>query len=325
MPRGARLDAPGTLHHVMVRGIEGMAIVQDDEDRKRFVDRLGLVATVTGTSIYAWSLMSNHAHLLLRSGATGLSNFMSKLLTGYASDYNRRHKRHGHLFQNRYKSIVCEEEPYFLRLVSYIHLNPLRAGLVRSMEELGGYRWSGHAVVLNRIRHEWQERGAVLEYFGKRDSAARQAYLEFVVSESGLGSQPELTGGGLIRSIGGWSEVKSLRKRGEKQFSDERILGSGDFVKDILEEVGSGTKEQVPAVSMAEDARERVALLCKERGVSEQALLAGSRTHKCSAIRKELAREFVEKSGMSYAGAARLLGISASAVNQILMRERAAL
>jgi REP element-mobilizing transposase RayT len=321
MPRGARLDAPGTLHHAMVRGIEGMAIVQDDEDRKRFVDRLGVVATVTGTSIYAWSLMSNHAHLLLRSGATGLSNFMSKLLTGYASDYNRRHKRHGHLFQNRYKSIVCEEEPYFLRLVSYIHLNPLRAGLVRSMEELDGYRWSGHAVVLNRIRHEWQDRGGVLEYFGKRDSVARQAYLEFVVSESGLGSQPELTGGGLIRSIGGWSEVKSLRKRGEKQFSDERILGSADFVKGILEEVGSGTKEQVPAVSMAEDARERVALLCKERGVPEQALLAGSRTHKCSAIRKELALEFVEKSGMSYAGAARLLGISASAVNQILMRE----
>jgi hypothetical protein len=83
----------------------------------------------------------------------------------------------------------------------------------------------------------------------------------------------------------------------------------------------NGAKERVPAVSIAEDARERVALLCKERGVSEQALLAGSRTHKCSAIRKQLAREFVEKSGMSYAGAARLLGISASAVNQILMRE----
>jgi REP element-mobilizing transposase RayT len=157
MPRGARLDAPGTLHHVMVRGIEGMAIVQDDADRQRFVDRLGLVAGATGTTVYAWSLMSNHAHLLLRSGASGLSTFMRKLLTGYATTYNRRHRRHGHLFQNRYKSIVCEEEPYFLRLVSYIHLNPLRAGLVGSMEELDRYPWSGHAVLLNRIRHEWQK------------------------------------------------------------------------------------------------------------------------------------------------------------------------
>lgn len=320
MPRGARLDAPGTLHHVMVRGIEGMAIVTDDDDRQRFVDRLGLVASATGTTIYAWSLMSNHAHLLLRSGASGLSTFMRKLLTGYATTYNRRHRRHGHLFQNRYKSIVCEEEPYFLRLVSYIHLNPLRAGLVGSMEELDRYPWSGHAVLLNRTRHEWQNRDAVLEYFGKRDSSARQAYREFVASESGLGRQPELTGGGLIRSIGGWSEVKSLRKRQEKQFSDERILGSGEFVKEILDEVESGRKEQVPAVSTEQEAREQVAQLCKENGVSQQALQGGSRNRTCSAIRKQLARAFVEELGMSYAGAARLLGISASGINQILLR-----
>ena len=321
MPRGARLDAPGTLHHVMVRGIEGMNIVEDDEDREYFVTRLGLVATATGTSLYAWALMSNHAHMLLRSGAAGLSTFMRKLLTGYASYFNRRHKRHGHLFQNRYKSIICEEEPYFLRLVSYIHLNPLRAGLVGNIEELERYRWSGHAVVLNRIRHEWQNRDAVLEYFGKRDSSARQAYREFVASESGLGRQPELTGGGLIRSIGGWSEVKSLRKRGEKQFSDERILGSGEFVKEILDEVDDGRKEQFPAVPMEQEARERLELLCREKGVSKQALQAGSRTRQCSAIRKQLAGEYVGELGMTYAGAARLLGISASAVNQILMLE----
>jgi len=322
MPRGARLDAPGTLHHVMVRGIEGMNIVEGDEDREYFVTRLGLVATATGTSLYAWALMSNHAHMLLRSGAAGLSTFMRKLLTGYASYFNRRHKRHGHLFQNRYKSIVCEEEPYFLRLVSYIHLNPLRAGLVGSLEELELYRWSGHAVVLNRIRHEWQNRDAVLEYFGKRDSSARQAYREFVASESGLGRQPELTGGGLIRSIGGWSEVKSLRKRGEKQFSDERILGSGEFVKEILEEVEEGRKEQFPAVPMEQEAMERLECLCREKGVSKQALQAGSRTRQCSAVRKQLAGEYVGELGMTYAGAARVLGISASAVNQIMISYR---
>lgn len=94
---------------------------------------------------------------------------MRKLLSGYATGYNRRHKCHGHLFQNRYKSIVCEEEPYFLRLVSYIHLNPLRAGLAESLEELERYPWSGHAVVMNWIRHEWQDPNSVLGYFGKRD------------------------------------------------------------------------------------------------------------------------------------------------------------
>ncbi len=128
MPRQARLDAPGTLHHVIVRGIGKRGIVDDRKDRGNFVSRMGEIASDTGTEIYAWALMTNHAHILLRSGTFGLSRYMRRLLTGYAISYNLRHHRHGHLFQNRYKSIVCEEETYFLELVRYIHLNPLRAG-----------------------------------------------------------------------------------------------------------------------------------------------------------------------------------------------------
>lgn len=320
MPRGPRLDAPGTLHHVMVRGIEGNSIVADEEDRRFFVSRMGMTASATGTSIYAWALMTNHAHILLKSGTVGLSTFMRKLLTGYATGYNRRHKRHGHLFQNRYKSIVCEEEPYFLRLVSYIHLNPLRAGLVSSLEELERYPWSGHAVVMNRIRHEWQDRSYVLGYFGDRESASRKAYYEFVAEESGRGSQPELTGGGLIRSTGGWSEVKSLRKRQQKQFSDERILGSGEFVKEILGEVSDEVKERLPAAAMEENAREQLVEACEHAGISLQALQGGSRKRECSELRKQLAQQYVLELGMTYAGAARLLGVSAAAVNRIVTR-----
>ena len=102
MPRRARLDAPGTLHHVIVRGIERRRIVDDTADRKSFVERLGELADGTETSIYAWALMTNHAHILLRSSQIGLSGFMRRLLTGYAIYYNRRHRRWGHLFQNRY-------------------------------------------------------------------------------------------------------------------------------------------------------------------------------------------------------------------------------
>ncbi len=117
MARQARLDTPGTLHHVMVRGIERRRIVDDKQDRREFVARLGTVAIETGTSVYAWAILSNHAHILLSSGVQGLSKFMRRLLTGYAITYNIRHRRHGHLFQNRYKSIVCDGDSYFTELV----------------------------------------------------------------------------------------------------------------------------------------------------------------------------------------------------------------
>ena len=122
MPRGPRLDAPGTLHHVIVRGIERRKIVDNDTDREDFATRMGSIALGTGTYIYAWALMTNHAHILLRSSSAGLTTFMRRFLSGYAIMYNRRHRRYGRLFQNRYKSIVCEEDPYFKELVRYIHL-----------------------------------------------------------------------------------------------------------------------------------------------------------------------------------------------------------
>ena len=93
MPRGARLDAPGTLHHVMLRGIERGDIVYQDEDREDFLARIGDQAQATGTRVFAWALMDNHAHILLRSGDEGLPVFMRRFLTGYAVAFNRRHGR----------------------------------------------------------------------------------------------------------------------------------------------------------------------------------------------------------------------------------------
>ena len=107
MPRQPRLDTPGALHHVMGRGIDGIEIFGTRKDRVDFLDRLKDLYKKDGFNIYAWVLMSNHFHLLVRTGNISLSNAMRKLLTGYVVNYNRRHKRYGHLFQNRYKSILC--------------------------------------------------------------------------------------------------------------------------------------------------------------------------------------------------------------------------
>ena len=121
MPRLARLDAPGVMHHIMIKGIERRNIFKDNKDRENLLARLSKLLPETETACYAWALMPNHTHFLFRSGKAPLATLMRRLLTGYVVSFNRRHKRHGHLFQNRYKSIVCEEDAYFKELVRYIH------------------------------------------------------------------------------------------------------------------------------------------------------------------------------------------------------------
>ncbi len=148
MPRHARLDRPGLLQHVMVRGIDGCSIFLDEKDRTSFLDRFSRLLKALDTECLAWCLLDNHVHLLLKPHQRSLAMFMRRLLTGHAVTFNLRHKRSGHLFQNRFKSIVCEEEAYLLELVRYIHLNPLRAGMVSDMNQLDAYPWSGHAVLM---------------------------------------------------------------------------------------------------------------------------------------------------------------------------------
>ncbi len=227
MPRTARLDREGLLQHVIVCGIEKCIIFRDDADREWFVNRLLMLLVETETQCLAWSLMTNHFHLLLRPQKIRLGKFMRRLLTGYAMYYNKRYGRVGHLFQNRYKSIVCEEDTYLLSLVRYIHLNPVRAGLVRSMKTLDTYRWSGHAVILGNRPFEGQETSEVLSYFGRRKSSAYLKYRAFVAEGISDGRRPELVGGGKRNSA-----LSQLEGDAETVF-DPRVLGSSDFVEQL--------------------------------------------------------------------------------------------
>jgi REP element-mobilizing transposase RayT len=162
-----------------------------------------VILTETKTQCFAWALIPNHFHLLLRTGAAPISTVMKRLLTGYAMHYNRRHKRHGHLFQNRYKSIICQEDTYLLELVRYIHLNPLRAKLVDDIKELNKYPYCGHSVLMGKIDREWQDAGYILGLFGDKISLARRRNRSFVEKGMAGRKRPDLTGGGLIRSVGG--------------------------------------------------------------------------------------------------------------------------
>lgn len=234
MPRKSRIDTPGALHHIIARGIERRKIFEDDQDRHNFIKNFGLILEQTETVCFAWSLIPNHFHLLLRTGAVPVATVMRRLLTGHAVRYNRRHHRHGHLFQNRYKSILCQEDSYLLEVVRYIHLNPLRARLVADLHQLESFPFCGHAVIMGKHKHPWQNSKELLGYFGKRLSASRRNYKDFVAKGIENGRRDDLTGGGLIRSAGGWAAVKELKESKIHMKSDERILGDGSFVSEMM-------------------------------------------------------------------------------------------
>ncbi|MBA3035213.1 MAG: transposase [Desulfobacterium sp.] len=244
MTRKARIDAPGALHHIIVRGIERTNIFRTDFDRNDFLKRLGKLVTETKSRCFAWALLSNHFHLLVKTGNVPVATLMRRLLTGYAVSFNRRYKRSGHLFQNRYKSILCQEDSYLLELVRYIHLNPLRAKLVDNIQALDYYPYSGHSSIMAKVSRQWQDVSGVLELFGNKTATARRRYKAFVDKGVLKGKRHDLIGGGLIRSSGGWEAVKAKRKAKLFEKSDERILGNGDFVETVLAESNEQMKHK---------------------------------------------------------------------------------
>ena len=131
MPRRPRIDIEDALYHVMARGVEQRAIFRDDQDRRDFLARCSKVVRASQLTVFAYVLMTNHVHLVVR-GAVPLGRCMQRLRTGYAVTFNRRHRRAGHLFQNRYRAILCAADRYFLQLVRSVHLNPVRARIVRA-------------------------------------------------------------------------------------------------------------------------------------------------------------------------------------------------
>lgn len=304
----------------MGRGIERTNIFRTDRDRDDFLERLADLSEDRNLIVYAWSLMPNHFHLLVRTGRQSISRSMKKLLTGYVVNFNLRHKRTGHLFQNRYKSIICEDDPYLLELTRYIHLNPLRAGMVKNLEELKSYRWCGHSAITEKVKRRWQDINSVLGYFGKGRKAV-QRYEEFVRAGISKGKRPELAGGGLIRSLGGWSQVLSLRRKGMKIASDERILGTGEFIERLLLEAEDKEKETLRLSRKVPKLTSLIERIVKEEGIEESELRSGIRKKRVVRARKIFCQLAVGKLGYPGAEVARFLGVTTSSVNRLAVAE----
>ena len=323
MPRKNRIDAPGAIHHVIVRGIGSSPIFKDSQDCENFISRLGRLLCETSVSCYAWALMKNHAHLLLRSGSLPITSLMRRLLTGYAQQFNRRHNRSGHLFQNRYKSFLCEEDPYLLELVRYIHLNPIRAGVVKEMAALERFRWCGHGVIMGKRKQDWQDSSFILSLFHENRSAAKKLYNSFVEKGIALGKRPDLVGGGLIRSAGVWIDVQDLRTSRERFSSDERILGSSDFAASILKKANEDYGKRIGAETKQFNLEKIITAVCKHFDLKPNHVDSPSKKPhitRARAIISSIAFDILRLKGVDIA---RRLNLTPTAISKLSAKGRA--
>jgi hypothetical protein len=243
---------------------------------------------------------------------------MRSLLTGYAVAFNHRHKRHGHLFQNRYKSVLVEAEPYLLELTRYIHLNPLRAQVVQNLAALDRYPWTGHSALMGRVPRNFQAVAEVLGAFGQRVGIARRRYRQFVADGVSQGRRADLQGGGLRRSAGGWKGLAALRRGREGWAFDERVLGSGPFVEKVLHRLPA------PATRSRTDAAatflEVLAACAAEWGVTPAEVCGGSRRRVVAQARAAASYVGVAEVGLPIAHVARTLGVTPPVVRTGLAR-----
>ena len=199
MTRKARAEVEGGLYHVITRGNNRRRIFNSPSDYEKFLSLLAREKSRSPFFLYAYCLMSNHVHLLVERQAAKVGQIMHRLLTGYSQYYNRRYRRVGHLLQGRHKAMLCQSDRYLAELVRYIHLNPVRAGVVSDPAD---YQYSGHHAYLGLDKTSLVDVDPVLRHFGANKREARERYAQFVRAGIKLGHQPELYAGDEGRILG---------------------------------------------------------------------------------------------------------------------------
>ncbi len=267
MARKPRIEFPGAIYHVITRGNNRQDIFTDDESYRSFLELLRHYKEKFQFVLYAYSLMPNHVHLLVETAAIPLSRIMQALQFNYTQKFNHRHKRVGHLFQGRYKAILCQKETYLLELIRYIVLNPVRSHLVKLP---AGWRWSSYYDLLRCRGRHIVSAEVVLGLFGKKPNTAANVLQRFV--NDGLNDgHNEL-----------YYKLKDQRILGETEFADEIIKTNeavaGDFeyynisiddaVALVAKHLGLG-EERIKTITrerLAAKARGLVAYICKAFG-----------------------------------------------------------
>ncbi|PCI77063.1 MAG: transposase [SAR86 cluster bacterium] len=323
MPRIGRLHIPGGYYHLMGRGLERRNIFREEVDKYDFLERFGKALDRNEMQCFAWALMSNHYHLLVRVHDKPLSKLMASVLGGYASAYNRRNRRVGYVFQNRYKSILCDADDYLLELIRYIHLNPLRAGMLPDLDALGRYKWTGHAGVLGRHKQKWHKVDAVLGLFGHKIGIARRTYSCFISEGIDRTQREDFGGGGLIRSHGGWESLAGFRKEHQFCIGDERILGGSDFVEKALGHDKLAVTGKTSLEQRGWTLEKLIQRLSDNFGVSEAMLLSKARSNDLSVVKSLISYWGTQEIGLSCREIALRLNISQQAVSSWVVKGEA--
>ena len=276
MARKPRVEYAGAFYHVICRGNQRQAIFRSDADREYYLERLEDYRRRYGCNVYAYVLMSNHVHLLIETGKVPLNKIMQGLQLRYTGYFNRKYKKVGHLFQGRYKAILCDRHAYLLELVRYLHLNP---GRMRVPMDPWRYRWSSHGAYLGKTGLVKVETAVVLGELAKSVGQARQAYLRFMAEGKGAGHQ---------------SDYYDVR--------DQRFLGDKYFVEQIDERVR--TEREVVVPGPRAKFTELLRLTAKAYGANERDLVQPGRQRKWVKARsllvylaREWGRETVKEIG----------------------------
>lgn len=270
MARKPRVYYPGALYHVTLRGNAGQAIFFDNRDRTRFYLLLQEGIERFRHRIHAFCLMSNHVHLAIQVGDIPLSRIMQNVGFRYTRWINWRQNRSGHLFQGRYKAVLVDADAYLLELTRYIHLNPVRAGIVKEPED---YAWSGHRAYLGNEVIPWLTTDWVLSQFSKRVGSARRAYGRFIGEGKKGGTRKEYRLG---------------------SGTDSRILGDDEFIDRVLEKEEKRTRGRVGLDRILRE-------VCKTFSLGEKDLLVSGRGRRVSRARGMAAWLVVER-GISTLG-----------------------
>ncbi len=291
MPRIPRLHYEGALYHVISRGNNKQAIFRHRKDYASFLDYLLKVKQQLPFKLHAYCLMPNHFHLLVEVGVIPLSIIMQRLLTGYTLYFNTKYKKGGHLFQGRYKAIVCEKESYLLELTRYIHLNPVRAQLVSDPYD---WEWSGHQGYLKKSKNILLIEDMVLGSFSEDMDKARQLYAKFVYDGMPQGSQ-------------------------EKYYPQPSspYLGDDDFVRQNAEKHEETVTQETDNIKEGRlDLKELVLKAARKMNVRESEVLGISRLKTVSKARRQFVLDAANE-GYKAVDVAKILNRSCAFVSKV--------